>query len=67
MAESEAKKRWTKKNTSFVGLKLAHKADDDILRWLNNQPSKQGAIRAVLKAHIAAEKAAADTAKTDED
>lgn len=67
MPESEAKKRWTRENTSFIGLKLAHKADSDILRWLDNQPSKQGAIRAVLKAHIAAEKAAADAAKASED
>ena len=65
MPESLAKKQWMKEHTTFIGLKLTHNTDGDILRWLDKQPSKQGAIRAVLKEHIRREQEQEQAAQED--
>lgn len=53
MPDTKAKKDWDRANTQIVSLKLNTHTDADIIVWLANQPSKQGAIREVLKNHIA--------------
>ena len=53
MPDTKAKTDWDKANTRIVSLKLNAHTDADIITWLAKQPSKQGAIREVLKNHIA--------------
>lgn len=53
MPDSKSKTEWDKANTRVISLKLNTHTDADIIAWLANQPSKQGAIREVLKNHIA--------------
>lgn len=67
MPITPAQKRWMSANTTKITIRLTNNTDKDILSWLDKQASKQGAIRAVLKAHIAAEKAAQDAAGRPED
>lgn len=49
----DAQTKWAKENADFVGLKLYHSKDAQIIKWLSEQPSKQGAIKCVLREHIA--------------
>ena len=56
MPITQAQKRWMKEHTSEIKMRLSHSTDNDILQWLDQQPSKQGAIRAVLKEHIRRER-----------
>ncbi len=48
MAESKAHKEWTKKNTTFIGLKLNHNTDKDILTALEGK-SKQTEIKRLIR------------------
>lgn len=48
MAESQAKKDWTKANTTFIGLKLNHNTDSDILDALQGK-QKQTEIKRLLR------------------
>lgn len=52
MADSTAKREWVKANTTFVGLKLNNNTDAEIISWLEQQPTKQGAIKEALKDYI---------------
>ena len=58
MATSEARKRAVKKydaaNTIQLGLKLNRKTDADILERLEREPNKQGYIKALIRANMAA-------------
>jgi len=54
MPDSEAKKKWDKENTVFVGVKLMKNADADILRKLENVPNRQGYIKSLIRRDIAA-------------
>lgn len=47
--------RYDKANRVSVLLKLNRKTDTDILSWLSRQESKQGAIKALIRAQIAKE------------
>lgn len=45
MAETQARKEWTKENTTFVGLKPNNRTDKDILEALDgnsNRPKSSG-------------------------
>lgn len=48
MAESQARKDWTKENTTFVGLKLNNHTDKDILDALDGKP-KQTEIKRLIR------------------
>lgn len=51
MPDSEAKKKWIKDNTVFIGLKLQKKTDADILAFLDGKP-KQTTIKTALREYI---------------
>ncbi len=48
MAETQARKEWTKENTTFVGLKLNNRTDKDILEALEGR-SKQTEIKRLIR------------------
>lgn len=48
MPDSEAKKEWMKQNTTFIGLKLNHNTDRDILDALEGK-QKQTEIKRLLR------------------
>jgi hypothetical protein len=48
MAETPARKEWTKENTTFVGLKLNNRTDKDILEALEGKP-KQTEIKRLIR------------------
>ncbi len=48
MAETQARKEWTKENTTFVGLKLNKHTDKDILDALEGKP-KQTEIKRLIR------------------
>ena len=48
MAETHARKEWTKENTTFVGLKLNNRTDKDILEALAGKP-KQTEIKRLIR------------------
>lgn len=48
IAESKAHKEWTKKNTTFIGLKLNNNTDKDILQALEGKP-KQTEIKKLIR------------------
>lgn len=50
--ETAARAAWTKANTTSVVMKLNNNTDADILAWLDSQPSKQGAIKQLIRDHI---------------
>lgn len=52
MPDSEAKRAWDAKNTTYMSLKLNNKTDADILRHLDKQASKQGYIKALIRKDI---------------
>ena len=51
IGESEAKRAWTKVNTTFIGLKLNNRQDDDILSALDGK-QKQTEIKRLLRLAI---------------
>ncbi|MBP3900133.1 MAG: hypothetical protein J6D53_01555 [Blautia sp.] len=51
MPESNARKEWTKQNTTFIGLKLNQRTDKDILDALDGK-SKQTEIKRLLRIAI---------------
>ena len=48
MAESQARRNWTKANTTFIGLKLNNKTDLDILSALDGK-QKQTEIKRLIR------------------
>jgi hypothetical protein len=52
--ESEAKKKWMKENTTFIGLKLNHNTDADILEALQGK-QKQTEIKRLLRIALQSE------------
>ncbi len=50
--DSEAKKKWTRANTTRVVLNLNHNTDKDVLAKLDDVPSKQGYIKALIRKDI---------------
>ena len=54
MPESEAKKKWQKENTVFIGVKLQKSTDKDILDYLQGkqyQTEFKKAIREYIQNH----------------
>lgn len=49
--DSEAKRKWQKENTVFIGLKLNKNTDADILSYLKDKPN-QTEIKRILKEYI---------------
>ncbi len=52
-----AQEKYDKEHTTRLQLKLNNKTDADVLAWLDKQPSKQGAIKALIRAKIEQENA----------
>lgn len=52
MGKYEAQERYDKENTVRVTIKLNKKYDADIIEKLNSEPSKQGYIKALIRADI---------------
>ena len=61
MAQSEAQKRanarYQKESTKNVSIRFMP-GDADLLEWLNEQPSKAGCVKALIRADMEARKAA---------
>ena len=55
MADSQAKREWMKENTTFIGLKLNHNTDKDILEALQGK-QKQTEIKRLLRIALQSEK-----------
>ena len=51
MYESEAKRKWQKENTVFIGVKLQKSTDADILRFLDGK-SKQTMIKLAIREYM---------------
>jgi hypothetical protein len=49
--DSEAKKRWDKENTVFVGIKFQKKTDQDVIDFLEGK-NKRDTICAALREYI---------------
>lgn len=54
--QSERQARYDAAHTRRVNMKLNVETDKDILAWLDRQESKQGAIKAAIRAKIKAGK-----------
>lgn len=52
MADSEAKKKWIKENTTRICIKLNNNTDKDILQKLETVDSKQGYIKECIRKAI---------------
>ena len=46
---SKRQARYDAKSTTRIAMKLNNSSDADIISWLSNQPSKQGAIKAAIR------------------
>ena len=58
-ARNQKQAKYNKNNTVVFYMKLNIHTDADIIRWLQSQPSKQGAIKRLIRdeiAHKASEK-----------
>ena len=51
MPDSVAKREWTKANTTFIGLKLNNRQDNDIIQALDGK-AKQTEIKRLLRLAI---------------
>lgn len=51
-AQRRAKRKYDAENTLQVSLKLNRRTDEDILRKLDSVPSKQGYIKALIRADL---------------
>lgn len=49
--ESEAKRKWQKENTVFIGVKLQKSTDADILQYLDGK-SRQTVIKSALREYM---------------
>ena len=53
MYESEAKRKWQKENTTFIGVKLQNgETDRDILTFLQSQKERGIGYQTIIKAAI---------------
>lgn len=55
-AQAIAQRKYDKAHTKGVYLKLNSRTDLDIIKWLYNQKSKQGAIKQLIRDEIARQK-----------
>lgn len=52
-AHTQAQAKYDKDNTTGFYMKLNFHTDSDIIRWLWSQPSKQGAVKKLIRDEIA--------------
>lgn len=52
-AHSISQAKYDKAHTTGFHMKLNNESDSDILQWLSEQESKQGAIKKLIRAEIA--------------
>lgn len=52
-ARAQAQKQYDKKSTVGFYMKLNIHIDQDIIRWMWSQPSKQGSIKKLIREEIA--------------
>lgn len=52
-ARTNAQAKYDKKNTVGLYMKLNIHTDMDIIRWLWDQPSKQGSVKRLIREEIA--------------
>lgn len=52
--KNKAQAKYDKANTTAFKMKLNNNTDADILKWLSEQENKQGTIKALIRAEIAA-------------
>ena len=55
MPDSQAKRDWMKENTTFIGLKLNHNTESDILEALQGK-QKQTEIKRLVRIALQSEK-----------
>ena len=55
-ARTQAQAKYDKNNTAGFYMKLNIHTDLDIIRWLWKQPSKQGAVKKLIREEIARKK-----------
>lgn len=55
-ARTKAQAKYDKEHTKGIYLKLNLHTDIDIIRWFWKQPSKQGAVKRLIREEIAREK-----------
>lgn len=55
-ARTQAQAKYDKNNTTGFYMKLNIHTDLDIIRWLWSQPSKQGAVKKLIREEIARKK-----------
>lgn len=56
MGDSAAKKAWASAHTTRIVMNLNHNTDRDILEKLSRVPSKQGYIKALIRADLKKDK-----------
>ena len=64
-AQLEASQRYDRANTKRISLKLNLYTDDDILAWLDEQESKQGAIKRLIRDELGRRKASQGVSDDD--
>ena len=52
-AHSKSQAKYDKEHTTGFHMKLNNESDADILKWLSEQESKQGAIKNLIRKEIA--------------
>lgn len=52
-ARTKTQAKYDKNNTVGLYMKLNIHTDTDIIRWLQSQPSKQGAVKKLIREEIA--------------
>ncbi len=52
-AHTQAQAKYDKQHTTGFYMKLNLKTDMDIIRWLWGQPSKQGAVKKLIREELA--------------
>jgi len=53
--DKDKDKEWRKTNTRFVGIMFQRNSEQEILDWLEKQPSMQGAVKELILQQIARE------------
>lgn len=57
-AHTQAQQRYDKQHTTGFYMKLNLQTDTDIIQWLWRQPSKQGAVKKLIREDLARQAAA---------
>ena len=52
MPDSEAKKKWTRENTTMIHIKLNHNTDKDLLEFFETVDNRAGFIKGLVREYI---------------